>query len=90
MAAGEAGDWNSTLIPHSALLYITVALIGVTAGGSSCRWRAESVLSTAGWVWGPAARLHRRVPGMMSTSSVCTILNGAPFFTGTTTTGFTV
>lgn len=45
MAAGEAGDWNSTLIPHSALLYITVALIGVTAGGSACRERPVH-----GWV----------------------------------------
>lgn len=41
MAAGEAGDWNSILIPHSALLYIAVALIGVIAGDVPCRlaWR---------------------------------------------------
>lgn len=33
MAAREPGDWNSILIPHSALLYITVALMGVIAVG---------------------------------------------------------
>lgn len=55
MAAGEASDWNSILIRHSALLYTTVALIGVIAVGVPCRWRAQSLLATAGWVWVSAA-----------------------------------
>lgn len=57
MAAGEPGDWNSTLISPT-VLYITVALIGAVAGGFSHRCvcgggEGPFFLATAGWLKAP-------------------------------------
>lgn len=86
MAAGEPGDWNSTLISPT-VLYITVALIGAVAGGFSQPSCVQGeggeglffFLATAGWLKAPQDAAPE------GATSSAHVLNGTPFH-GTTFT----